>query len=447
MSLLTSNFRKPTLSQGVLFGLILFCCTVDASRQISVFGVSGLGAGTLAAGGAVWAVWLIRPLLPKGLLTVLLPLMLFQIDALGTLFWYKPGMDGVQLATVGLTFIGVLMLTAREACDDPALAPLLHRTILLSSVLPVSFCALVILTGRLRGEDLNLTRPFALYTLCVVAVSLATWLAHNRPADRASNRYAARTDSGRRKVDLKTFVPLGWALVVAYVVFLGLSRTALVGILMMMPLSVALRGNRKSLILSVVVLAIGASSFFGILSLNQDLHKRFFGEDAHMKVGGVSINGTGRTAIWNLLLEDIHDDWAFGRGISSSEDTVTRVYPQAGQPHNDYIRFYYDQGIVGLSIWLIFVAGIVYRIFGNLRASVRNKSGDYPMHLAALLGLASVSFSMLTDNSVCYTPVMVPLAILLGSSLGTGAASGRRTAYESLPAFPVIMQGNPWPAR
>jgi O-antigen ligase len=417
-SLSASNFRRPTLSQGLLFLLILLCCTVDTSRRMSIAGVSGLGALTLAAGGAVWAAWLMRPVLPRGLLTIILPLIFFQIDALGTLIWYRPGMDGVQLATIGLTFLAVLMVTARETYANPDLAPLLHRAMLISSALPVLAWMTIILSGRVSGDELNLTRPFALYTLPIGAVALATWLGSNRPTRQ------------RRPIRWKTLLPLLWALLIAYVVLLGLSRTALVGILLMIPLSVALRGNGKSILYALLILAVGAGSFLAVLYSDQHLYNRFFHEDAHLKVGGLAINGSGRTQIWNMLLSTIGSDWVFGKGISSSEDMVNRYFNNVGQPHNDYIRFYYDQGIVGLGIWLLFVTQFVYRSFSWLRRSFRDVSADYPMHLAALLAVASVSFSMLTDNSVCYTFVMVPLAIVMGCSLGTGAA---RTALARVP--------------
>jgi O-antigen ligase len=425
MSVLTTNFRKPTLPQAVLFGLILLCCSVDTSRRISIAGVSGLGALTLAAGGAVWAAWLMRPVLPKHLLIILLPLIMFEVDALGTLFWYRPGMDGVQLAVVGLTFLAVMMLTARETFANPALAGTLHRAMLIASTLPVLAWAVIILSGKVAGDDLNLTRPFALYTLPVVAVALATWLGNNRPTLPGQRRQPIR---------INTFLPLAWSLIVAYVVLLGLSRTALVGILLMMPLSIAIRGNLKSAVMAVVILAVGAITFYAILYSNQGLYNRFFHEDAHMKVGSISINGSGRTQIWSSLWNNIGDDWIGGKGISASEDFVNRHFRNIGQPHNDYLRFYYDQGIVGLGIWLIFLAVFLYRTTGNLMRSVYRRSADYPMHLAAILAVASVAFSMLTDNSVCYTFVMVPLAIVMGSSLGTGAA---RAQSSRIPQAPI----------
>jgi O-antigen ligase len=415
------NFRQWRVSHWTLVAIVLLCCTVDYPRVISIAGVSGLGCMTLLAAAAVWMVWLMRPVLPAGLLGILLPLILFQIDAMGTLFWYRPGTDGVQLAAIGLTFLGLLMVSARETRADARLGAILHWFLIVGSVVPVLSFAYLILSGKIPVDDLNETRGFALYAMTVAAAALADWLAQNRPAMKGAARSQRRPRRGL--AGMLTLLPLLWVLIVAYVVLLGMSRTALVAILLLIPLSVALRGDKKSAVLSALVLAIGAGGFALIVENYPPLYSRFFHEDAHLKVGGIAINGTGRTEIWNLVLGDLGDDWMFGKGMSASEDLVRRYYPNVGQPHNDYIRFYYDQGAVGLGIWIIFVLGIGYRVAVNLRRSALNQTADYPMHMAALLALAAVSFSMLTDNSVCYSFVMFPLAILLGSSLGSGAAA------------------------
>jgi O-antigen ligase len=199
-----------------------------------------------------------------------------------------------------------------------------------------------------------------------------------------------------------------------------MSRTALISIALLVPLSLLYRGNFKSVFLGTLILAIGAGAFAIALANDQPLYDRFFKEDATLQVGGVAINTTGRTKIWNLLLTTLGDDWVFGKGVSSSEDIINHWMPQIGHPHNDYLRFYYDQGVLGLGLWLSFIAAFVYRTAGNLRRSIQNRAPDYPQHLAALLALTAVSISMLTDNSYCYEFVMIPLGIIMGSSLGVG---------------------------
>jgi O-antigen ligase len=424
------NFPRPTLPQAVLVGLLVFAASVDFTRKISLGAVSGQGACTIAVGGAIWAIWLLRPVMVGGLLPVLLPLMLFELDAAGTLLWYRPGQDGVQLLTVALTFLAITLVTARETAADPGFARKLRWVIVLSSPVPVLVWAYLFLSGTIAGENLNLSRGFALYTLSVTAATLSLWRESAWPESAENRKSFAQW--------IRSLWPLVWIAFTALVVLLGMSRTALIVLLLLVPLSLLYRGSRRSILAGCCMLAIGGGLFAAMVFSYKPIYDRFFKEDASMKVGGVSINATGRTKIWNLLYATIGDDWIFGKGISASEDIINQCgMSKAGQPHNDYLRFYYDQGIVGLSLWLCYMAAFVYRTVNNLRRSIRDQSPDYPQHLAALLALTGVSLSMLTDNSYCYGFVMIPLGVLMGSSLGTGQHYAHRP-IESVPEeFPT----------
>jgi O-antigen ligase len=413
--LLSFKFKMPSTAQAVLLALVLLATSGDSTRVISIAGVSGLGALSLLAGGAVWAAWLLRPVLPPGLLIVLLPLIFFGTDAAGTLLWYHPArMDGIQLLVVSLTFLGATMLTARETYADPALARQLRLALLNLSILPVLGWFVTLFAKLLPPDEDNASRGFALYAMVIAAIGLATWRDYAWPEPRRGEQRTGK------RWQWKSLLPVLYVVFTAYVVLMGMSRTALVAIAMLVPLALIYRGSFKGIFQGIVMMAIGGGIFAAILFSYQPLYDRFFKEDASMKVVGVSINATGRTKIWGVLFTSLGDDWVFGKGISASEDTVNEAFHNVGQPHNDYIRFYYDQGVLGLSLWLIFIATFVARTISNLRRSIRNRSPDYPQHLAALLALTAVEFSMLTDNSYCYAFVMFPLAILMGGSLGTG---------------------------
>ena len=326
----------------------------------------------------------------------------------------SPGMDGVQLLVVALTFLGTMMLSARESAADPAIAAQLRSSLLCTSLVPVLAWMGLLLSGFVSAQDANVSRPFALYAVVIVAVALASWRGFAWPEPVGDEIAVPRTRNW------KSLRPLLWVGIIAFVVLLGMSRTALIAIALMIPLSLIYRGNLKNIVLGSLILAVGAGAFTIAVMNYQPLHDRFFGEDAHMQFAGVAINGSGRTRIWNLLLSTLGEDWIFGKGISSSEDIINKTIPNIGQPHNDYLRFYYDQGMVGLVLWLSFIAAAVQRTINNLRRSIRNRSPDYPQHLAALLALTGISLSMLTDNSYCYAFLMFPLAILLGCSMGVG---------------------------
>ncbi len=85
-------------------------------------------------------------------------------------------------------------------------------------------------------------------------------------------------------------------------------------------------------------------------------------------------------------------------------------------------------------MWLAFVGMIIVRMSASLRRAIRNRSTDYPLHLAPILAIAAVSGSMLTDNSVDYFFVMIPLGIVIGCSLGVGRVAKPQPAANSFSA-------------
>ncbi len=399
-------FRKPDAARVLLIALLALCGSVDLTRGLNIGGITFLGAATLVGCGAAWAIWLMRPFLPNDLIKPLLPLIMFELYATGSMTWYSPGIRGLQLLAVGLSFLGLILLTARETDRDPEFADALHKTLLVTAGVSVLLYFHAIVTGGLAADGLVNARPFALYAMVAVAVAVARWQAGSKAC-------------------------LLWAGVIALAVFLSLSRTALVAILILIPLGVALRGDRKSLFLAAAILGIGAAGFITAVLTYQPLYDRFFGYDVAMSVGGVGINASGRTKMWNTLLSTLGDDWVFGKGIASSGNLIDEFFPDLGHPHNDFLRFYYDLGIVGLTLWLCFVGAFISKAMANLRRSIRYRTSDYPLHLAPLLALAAVSGSMFTDNSVSYSFVMMPLAIVIGCSLGAGRATSRMLAQPS----------------
>ena len=58
---------------------------------------------------------------------------------------------------------------------------------------------------------------------------------------------------------------------------------------------------------------------------------------------------------------------------------------------------------------------------------------------SALMALIAVSGSMFTDNSVSYSFVMMPLAIVMGCSLG----AGRAAASDAAASLPLLAEAVP----
>jgi O-antigen ligase len=123
--------------------------------------------------------------------------------------------------------------------------------------------------------------------------------------------------------------------------------------------------------------------------------------------------------MWALLLERSQDNLMFGHGIGSSSTLVDQYFaPTLGHPHNDFLRFLYDLGLVGLALWVAFLGATALTLWSYSRRSARVGDSAAPYFLAPLLALLAVTASMITDNTAGYTFVMAPLAILIGCALG-----------------------------
>ena len=394
---------RPTVAERtdtrwLLFGMLIVCGFVDAVRALGAGSMSGGGAVTLLGCAAVWCSWLARPYLPSVWLKSLLPLLMFDAYATGSLLWYSPGTPGVQQMAVYLSFFGFIVLTARETERHPELAGTLHRVLLGGSVIAVVLYAKVYLDGGLGADGIVGARSYALYALVPLATSLAVWQA-----------------SGQRRW-------LAAAGVLLTLIFLSMSRTAMVAGLLAVPLAIGLRGDRRSVGRAMFVAGAVAAAFAGAVLSYAPLYDRFFANDASMNVGGVAVNASGRTAMWNMVLDSLGHDWVFGKGIASSANLIATYFPELAQPHNDFLRFYYDFGVVGLMLWLAFVVQIVCVLLRHLHQTLRTGGTAYAVHLAPLLAIVAVTITMFTDNSVTYYFVMVPVGILIGCSLGVSKA-------------------------
>ncbi len=217
------------------FGRLL-CGTVDLLHNFGGGSISGMGAATLLACGGAWAMWLARPSLPTDLLKPLLPLLMFDLYACGSMLWYNPGPKGLQLLAVALAFLALILLTARETDRNPDMAHRLQKTLLYSSAVGVLLYFFAVAKGGLDATGgIVGGRTYALYAMVIVSIAIARWRGGQKSA-------------------------LIWTIFVLLAVFLSLSRTALVASLLLIPLAFALRGDRKSIKLAVLILAHRAPS-------------------------------------------------------------------------------------------------------------------------------------------------------------------------------------------
>jgi O-antigen ligase len=140
-----------------------------------------------------------------------------------------------------------------------------------------------------------------------------------------------------------------------------------------------------------------------------------------------------RIGFWqNFLVFDEPMTIWFGHGVGEADELATelaetRALGYMFAPHNDYLRLYYDGGLVGVCLFL----GLV---FSNLRRLVRSASEhDYGL----LMYLLIIAFSI-TDNFVYFLYPL--LAYTFIACCIPAPAAGEARSAEALSAGTAVAQ-------
>ncbi|WP_460630746.1 O-antigen ligase family protein [Leifsonia lichenia] len=300
----------------------------------------------------------------------------------------SPSIDGVQNVAVLLMFgLGASFAARRSTVESAGLGVSILAT-----------CGIVISLVALFQAGTGIvvfgTRSFALAALVAVAAAIAV------PSGRILARIAP--------------------LLIVGAIVASLSRTAsIIGVLLLAGLVVRLPRGRR-LVLALCGLAASAAGAWVLITTFPPLRDRFLGGDNAAEFGGLSINTSGRSALWDALWDSAITSPGFGQGPGSAAALVkSRFYPIL-LPHNEYLRLFHDFGIVGLALFALGCTVLIVRI------SVRAARTDHPIHWAALFGVLAALAAAATDNVFLYPFVMVPLAALIGLSLGLPATERER---------------------
>ncbi len=144
------------------------------------------------------------------------------------------------------------------------------------------------------------------------------------------------------------------------------------------------------------------------------LHDRFFAGDKGGAAFGTTFNTSGRAVLWRVVYDDSKGHVLFGQGAGTSSALVRQVVQSSGEPHNDYLRLFHDFGIVGVSLWMVGYLILLHRIYQRARSARNVERG---LHFAAAIALIGIALIAVTDNALIYYFTMLPLAVLVGTSL------------------------------
>jgi len=242
------------------------------------------------------------------------------------------------------------------------------------------------------------------------------------------------------RIGAARFVPIFLLVTVT----LSLSRMSLAICMLAIATAYSVSSGRRKAIMSkrsfrrLVGGVLAAGGAFTYLVFNwAPLRDRFIGGDQAV-VGGVQINTSGRIGIWSLLWHNAIPSIThiiIGQGAASSEILLGAQFAvirgkQVLEPSCDYLRMFYDFGLVGLAL---FVVGMVQLAIRTYRWAAEEPGRHVAtLHWAAFLASAALLGSMITDNPVTYSFCMLPFGALIGISMGLARNRMRRRELLSL---------------
>ncbi|TWH15670.1 O-antigen ligase [Rhodococcus rhodochrous J45] len=192
---------------------------------------------------------------------------------------------------------------------------------------------------------------------------------------------------------------------------LTLSRTAFFVSAILIPVSMLLSAGRGKIIKVMAAAVPAYLIMYWLITTWAPLRDRFLEGDAGYNFGGVAVNTSGRSVLWEMTIHSWRDAFWIGHGPGSASAMISPQFRNISHPHNEYLRILHDFGTVGLAL---FAVGMVMLIAWTWRRAVRL---GHPIHKAATLALIGIAAVSVTDNVLVYPFVMLPAAVLVGASM------------------------------
>lgn len=136
---------------------------------------------------------------------------------------------------------------------------------------------------------------------------------------------------------------------------------------------------------------------------------------------------TWRIDLWeDGIVQTLHDDrWRWGYGLNTFPMVAEHLREDrfgGNDPHNDFVKFFVEGGLVGLGVWLLYIAGVA----GFLAKQSRTLPlAEARFSQVVLLGVfAGMIVAGLSDNAFKNTPLQWVFWLLMGANVGIFKVSG-----------------------
>lgn len=391
--------------QGLALIILFASSLVDMLGSISIGPISSQGIATVVY--FVFATMLLPFLMASQPYQFFLisPMLLFVAWAGVSLSWSTARTNGIQNVLAITTFLLLIMVAERTATNAPWFATWIqanvHICIVIGSLL---YAGSVIYWGPGTDELIG-ARSFALFALLGVGSFLARW------------RYGGLTG-------------LLYAMALTGLIGVSQSRLALGIAVVLFPIAQFPTHRLRKIVNVVAISCVAALLSYGAFIYFEGLRDRFLRGDLSFRIGSIGINGSGRMAFWRVTMESLNETPIAGRGAGSTEGLISSVFLDIRHPHSDYLRLLHDYGIVGVGLWAVAISALIVALWRRWRLAERAHNPSVARtQLTALLGLIGLALAMTMENAIVYIFVTAPLALVLGSALGTPLeADGTRSS-------------------
>ncbi len=162
---------------------------------------------------------------------------------------------------------------------------------------------------------------------------------------------------------------------------------------------------------------------FGLMAFNTSIiQRRFFNREHGFSGSGTiwdvlqgKFDSAGRFDSWPLIFERSFDYFWFGHGVGESPPFVFRVWAPMDKPHNEYLRMFYEGGMIGVAAFIFGLLGTLVNLIIIMR---KTKEWNWPV-CAAFMSWIGFILMAIVDNPLVYGNNFLHIAFFL-----VGAANG-----------------------
>lgn len=394
--------RDAPVAGAFVVAVLGVSATLDLVRRVDLGPVTAYAwlTGAVALCAAFLAVVLAKSSVPSAGRHALALMTLFPLWTLLAASWSGPDASGFQNILMYMLFPSVAAVsavaTAMGELTFATLRKLMAGTFIAGSAL---YAGSLLLEGP-GGHAVVDPRPYATFAAVGVAWSVAL------------TRYGYRAE-------------LRLAVAMVALAFLSLSRASFAVAVLILVVGMFGLGSIRSMGRTLATLATLVVLVVAGIHFANPFAARFSEPDVVALPGGVHLSVSGRGALWEATWRSALQSPVVGKGAGSNRVPLAGVAENEGHPHNDYLRVFHDYGLVGLALLLCALAAPGLLAARSLRRAPPTFVQQRAVHLAAILALAVLALEMITDNSLVYPFVIIPVAVMVGTSLANSDRDAR----------------------